>query len=182
MKDRVVMGMAFFIASEAIFFIMLVLAYVNFHKVTGPIAANHLDTIKTALFSVALLSSSLTIWLAEKAREEEKNSFKFWLFLTILLGTIFLVGQGFEYSHLISENITISRGLFGSTFFTLTGFHGLHVFIGLLLLILLFALSFFGRKGEPTPIGLQSIALYWHFVDAVWVVVFSVVYLWRYAG
>jgi heme/copper-type cytochrome/quinol oxidase subunit 3 len=182
MKDRVVMGMALFIGSEAIFFLMLVLAYVNFHKQSGPIAADHLDTIKTAIFSVALFSSSFTVWLAEKAREEEKSSFKIWLFLTILLGTIFLVGQGFEYAHLISENITISQGLFGSTFFTLTGFHGLHVFIGLLLLLLLFALALFGRKHEPTQIGLQSIALYWHFVDAVWVVVFSVVYLWRYVG
>ncbi len=182
MKDRVVMGMSLFILSEAIFFLMLVLAYVNFHKVTGAMAADHLDTFKTAVFSFALFSSSFTIWLAEKAREEEKKSFKIWLFLTIFLGSVFLVGQGFEYAHLISENITISRGLFGSTFFTLTGFHGLHVFIGLLLLILLFALSLFGRKHEPTPIGLQSIALYWHFVDAVWVVVFSVVYLWRYVA
>jgi heme/copper-type cytochrome/quinol oxidase subunit 3 len=91
-----------------------------------------------------------------------------------------MTGQGLEYARLLMNNITISRDLFGSTFFTLTGFHGLHVMIGLILLLLLFGLAVLGRKDEPTHTGMQSIAIYWHFVDAVWVVVFSVVYLWRY--
>jgi heme/copper-type cytochrome/quinol oxidase subunit 3 len=179
-KDKVLLGMYLFVASEAIFFLMLVLAYVNFHKVTGAQAAALLDPTKTAMFTVALLSSSVTMLLAEKAREKGRGSAGFWLFVTILLGTVFITGQGFEYAHLIAEKITISRDLFGSTFFTLTGFHALHVLIGLILLVLLFGLAVFGRKHEPTPIGMQSIAIYWHFVDAVWVVVFSVVYLWRF--
>jgi heme/copper-type cytochrome/quinol oxidase subunit 3 len=173
--------MILFVASEAIFFLMLVLAYVNFHKVTGAQAASLLDPIKTGMFSVALFSSSFTIWLAEKSHEKESASmFKFWLFATIVLGGIFIAGQGIEYARLLMDNITISRDLFGSTFFTLTGFHGLHVLIGLCLLTLIFGLSVWGRKKEPQPDGLKSVAIYWHFVDAVWVVVFSVVYLWRY--
>jgi len=174
------MGMTIFVASEAIFFLMLVLAYANFHKVTGATAAAVLDPVKTGVYTVALLSSSFTMWLAEKAREKETNQVGLWLFVTILLGSIFMIGQGIEYFHLITEKITISRDLFGSTFFTLTGFHGLHVIVGLLLLVLLFALAIFGRKHEPTVIGMQSISIYWHFVDAVWIVVFSMVYLWRY--
>ncbi|PWT94152.1 MAG: heme-copper oxidase subunit III [Candidatus Melainabacteria bacterium] len=180
MKDRVTVGMLLFVASEAVFFLMLVLAYVNFHKQTGETAASVLDPIKTGVFTVALLSSSFTMWLAEKAREKESNSVAMWLGATIILGGIFIVGQGLEYAHLVMDKITISRDLFGSTFFTLTGFHGLHVLIGLVLLLLLLGLSVFGRKHEPTNIGMQSIAIYWHFVDAVWIVVFSTVYLWRY--
>jgi heme/copper-type cytochrome/quinol oxidase subunit 3 len=179
-KDRVLIGMTLFVASEAIFFLMLVLAYVNFHKVTGTTAAAQLDPIKTGIFSIALFTSSFTMWLAERAREKETGLVKWYLFATILLGGIFMIGQGMEYARLIMDHITISRDLFGSTFFTLTGFHGLHVMIGLLLLLTLFALALFGRKHEPTVIGMQSVAIYWHFVDAVWVVVFSVVYLWRY--
>jgi heme/copper-type cytochrome/quinol oxidase subunit 3 len=179
-KDRVLIGMLLFVASEAIFFLMLVLAYANFHKVTGATAASLLDPFKTLLFTAALLSSSVTMWFAEKAREKETNSVSLWLFATIVLGAIFMVGQGMEYAHLIMDKITISRDLFGSTFFTLTGFHGLHVLVGLVLLSLLFGLAVFGRKHEPTVIGMQAIAIYWHFVDAVWIIVFSMVYLWRY--
>jgi len=179
-KDKVLLGMYLFVASEAVFFVMLVLAYVNFHKVTGAEAASLLDPIKTGMFTLALFSSSLTMWLAERAREKGRGSAGFWLFVTIVLGAVFIMGQGFEYAHLLIEKITISRDLFGSTFFILTGFHGLHVLIGLILLLLLFGLAVFGRKHEPTAVGMQSVAIYWHFVDAVWLVVFSVVYLWRY--
>jgi len=172
--------MTLFVASEAVFFLMLVLAYASFHKVTGATAAAVLDPVKTGIFTVALLSSSFTMWLAERAREKETRGVGFWLFATIVLGSIFMIGQGAEYVHLITDKITISRDLFGSTFFTLTGFHGLHVIVGLILLALLFGLAVFGRKHEPTAIGMQAIAIYWHFVDAVWIVVFSMVYLWRY--
>ena len=120
------------------------------------------------------------MWLAERAREKETNQVGLWLFVTILLGSIFMIGQGNEYFHLITEKITISRDLFGSTFFTLTGFHGLHVIVGLDSPCSFIWLAVFGRKHEPTVIGMQSIAIYWHFVDAVWMVVFSMVYLWRY--
>jgi heme/copper-type cytochrome/quinol oxidase subunit 3 len=181
MKNRVFVGMMLFVASEAIFFLMLVLAYVNFHKITGAQAASLLDPIKTGIFSIALFSSSFTMWLAEKSHaKESRGMVTFWLLATIVLGGIFIGGQAIEYGRLLMDKITISKDLFGSTFFTLTGFHGLHVIIGLLLLTLLFAMSVWGTKKEPQHDGMMSVAIYWHFVDAVWVVVFSVVYLWRY--
>ena len=178
--NRAVLGMILFVASETIFFLLLVLAYVNFHKTTGAEAAAVLDPVKTGLFSLALLASSLTMHFAERARKKESPMLKLWLLSTVILGAVFLTGQGIEYAKLLTHNVTISENLFGSTFFTLTGFHGLHVFIGLILLIILLGLAVLGRKQELPLAGVQSVAVYWHFVDAVWVVVFSVVYLWRY--
>jgi len=180
MKQGAVLGMILFIASESIFFLLLVLAYVNFHKTTGQEAAAMLDPVKTGLFSIALISSSFTLWMAEKSRPKNKGLFRLWLFATVVLGAIFLTGQMMEYGKLITHKLTISRDLFGSTFFTLTGFHGLHVFIGLVLLSVLLGLALKGRQNEPPEPGVQSVAIYWHFVDAVWIVIFSIVYLWRY--
>jgi len=182
MKNRDILGMVLFIASEAIFFLLLLLSYVNYHRTgnVGVTAATMLDPIKTGIFSIALFTSSLTLWFAEVSRKKGKTGAGVWLLITILLGATFLTGQGFEYAHLLKEKVTISRDLFGSTFFTLTGFHGLHVLIGLIMLSMLFGLVVAGRKTEPTLSSLKSIAVYWHFVDAVWVVIFSVVYLWRY--
>jgi heme/copper-type cytochrome/quinol oxidase subunit 3 len=180
MKNRTVLGMILFVASESIFFLLLLLAYVNFHKTTGATAAAELDPLKTGLFSIALFASSLTLWFAEISRKKESVLVRLWLFVTVVLGAIFLTGQGLEYARLLTRGVTISRDLFGSTFFTLTGFHGLHVLIGLILISLLLGLSIFGRKQEPVLPGMQSVAIYWHFVDAVWVIIFSVVYLWRY--
>jgi heme/copper-type cytochrome/quinol oxidase subunit 3 len=180
MKNRTVLGMILFVASESIFFLLLLLAYVNFHKTTGATAAAELDPLKTGLFSIALFASSLTLWFAEISRKKESALVRLWLFVTVVLGAIFLTGQGLEYARLLTRGVTISRDLFGSTFFTLTGFHGLHVLIGLILISLLLGLSIFGRKHEPVLPGMQSVAIYWHFVDAVWVIIFSVVYLWRY--
>jgi heme/copper-type cytochrome/quinol oxidase subunit 3 len=173
--------MILFVASESIFFLLLILAYVNFHKSTGATAAAMLDPYKTGVFSIALLSSSVTLWLAEVSQKKENTSgLGWWLFATVVLGAIFLTGQGLEYANLIQHNVTISQDLFGSTFFTLTGFHGLHVFLGLLLLASMLGLVVWGRKDEPSHSGVQSIAVYWHFVDAVWVIIFSIVYLWRF--
>jgi heme/copper-type cytochrome/quinol oxidase subunit 3 len=180
MKSRAVLGMILFVASESIFFLLLLLAYVNFHKATGATAAAMLDPIKTGTFSIALISSSFTLWMAEVARKKESNLVGFWLLITVLLGSTFVVGQGLEYANLLKNHVTISQSLFGSTFFTLTGFHGFHVLIGVIMIALLFGLVVLGKKQEPTLSSIQSIAVYWHFVDAVWVVIFSVVYLWRY--
>ncbi len=93
---------------------------------------------------------------------------------------VFLVGQGLSSDDLIHRNVTISRDLFGTTFFTLTGFHGLHVIIGLIMLRILLGLTLFGRAEEPRWDAMESVSLYWHFVDTVWVVIFAVVYLWAF--
>jgi heme/copper-type cytochrome/quinol oxidase subunit 3 len=161
---------------------LLILAYVNFHKQygTGAMAAWHLDVVKTGVFSIALFASSFTLWLAEKAHEKRSGLAILWMLVTIALGGIFLCGQAIEYTELIRENLTISRDLFGTTFFTLTGFHGFHVIVGLILLVVALWIMARGKEHEITEAGLTSVSLYWHFVDAVWVAVFSVVYLWRY--
>jgi len=180
--NRNILGMLLFIGSESVFFLLLILAYVNFHNQygIGAMAAWHLDVVKTGMFSIALFSSSFTMWLAEKAHAKRSGFAILWMLATIGLGATFITGQGSEYIGLIRENLTISRDMFGSTFFTLTGFHGLHVIIGLILLAVALWVMMRGKEHEITEAGLTSVSLYWHFVDLVWVAVFSVVYLWGF--
>lgn len=171
------LGMAIFLGSEAVFFILLILGYLNFRSASNPVAAQHLEPAVTALFTASLLASSLTLWQAERGFRNQRPSAPAWLLITLVLGAIFLAGQGMEYMKLFHENITPAQGLFGTTFFTLTGLHGLHVLTGLLILAILswLALKGFFRRGQPT--ALETFALYWHFVDGVWIVIFAVVYL-----
>jgi heme/copper-type cytochrome/quinol oxidase subunit 3 len=180
-NNRMLVG--FFIASESIFFLMLILAYVNFHgsETDGPTAVNSLNPVVTGIFSLFLFASSFTIWLAGKSLRN-KNHFmlKIWILTTIVLGAVFIFGQGLEWSGLIDKNITISRNVFGTTFFTLTGFHGFHVCVGLIMLSLLLGLALAGDFKGPKSDAVECISLYWHFVDVVWVVVFSVIYLWAF--
>jgi cytochrome c oxidase subunit 3 len=175
------LGMLLFIASEGIFFLLLVLAYVFYHHAAsnGDEAARVLNTARTGVFSLFLFASSATAQRAGASlRRRRIRAVRGWLFATVALGAIFLVGQAREYLGLIHRDITISRDLFGTTFFTLTGFHGLHVFLGLLMLAILLLLSS-GRSVILLENGvLEGVSIYWHFVDAVWVVIFAVVYLW----
>ncbi len=174
-------GVELFVLSEAVFFLLLILAYVFYHHRTGTggEAAAHLDPVRTGIYSVFLLASSATMWRAEaNAKRSRRRSVRIWLLATIVLGAVFLIGQGREYADLIQRKVTISRDLFGTTFFTLTGFHGLHVLIGLLVLGIFAVLMFAAQKEDAVDTGLHAAAVYWHFVDAVWVVIFTVVYLW----
>lgn len=174
------LAMLLFLASEAIFFLMLVLSYVYFRASPDFEGVQRLDPLKTGIFSLLLFSSSGTIWLAERSLHQQRHGrFCLWLFATITLGLIFLAGQGWEWYGLINEQITISHTLFGTTFFTLTGFHGLHVLVGLLLLSIVLLLGLMGDYKGTHSRAVESIALYWHFVDGVWVVLFVVIYLWR---
>lgn len=175
------LAMKLFVASESVFFLLLILAYVIFHQKdnTGVQAARFLDTTRTGIYSLFLFSSSLTIWLAGRSSmHDNKRGVVTWLGATILLGAVFLFGQGAEYADLIRHHVTISRDTFGTTFFTLTGFHGLHVFLGLVMLAILFATGIFGREHEPNGSALESISIYWHFVDVVWILIFTIIYLW----
>ena len=172
--------MLLFIASEAVFFIVLILAYVVYHR-TSPSAADayrYLDVPRTAVFTACLIFSSFTMHHAGiHLKIGRRRPALAWLLATIVLGTVFLAGQGSEYVTLISEDVTISRDLFGTTFYTLTGFHGFHVFIGLIMLGTLFGLELKQRVTSPSE-AVESISIYWHFVDAVWLVIFPVIYLW----
>lgn len=169
-----------FIASEAFFFLALIIAYIYYSHIDGKLSesSKYLDVIKTSIFTLFLLFSSLTIVFAEsKLKQGKKNIVLSLISATIVLGVIFLVGQILEYRRLFSVNLTISRNVFGSSFFALTGFHGLHVMIGIIVLSLIFLLIYSGKFRKIESSAFAAVSIYWHFVDAVWIVVFSVVYL-----
>ena len=170
-----------FIASEAAFFLILVITYVFFSyaaHASGPTASSVLDVRKTGAFTACLLASSGTLWLSERSLDrKEHGGAARWLFVTIALGMVFLGGQGSEYLGLYRHGITVSTNLFATTFFTLTGLHGLHVTAGLVALAIVLGLALAGDFRRRRSTLLRAVGLYWHFVDAVWLVVFSVVYL-----
>lgn len=181
LADKNRLGMVCFIASESVFFVFLILAYVYYHLLgtTGPTATTTLDPVKTGIYSVFLLSSSATIWWAGRSLARKNHTGLIGgLTATVVLGGIFLFGQAQEYLHLLNDQVTISRNLFGTTFFTLTGFHGLHVFVGLLAITILAGLAVLGDFKGPHSSAVETITLYWHFVDVVWVIIFAIVYLW----
>jgi heme/copper-type cytochrome/quinol oxidase subunit 3 len=171
------------VGSEVIFFLSLIVAYLYFWR-SGNFqrqATEHLHLKTTAIFTVLLLSSSFTFWRAEAAYKNGKEKWmKIWLASTIGLGLIFLGGQGREYYNLVKENLTISKSEFGSSFYTLTGFHGLHVFVGLVLLSILLLLTVKGYFKTSGSTVIRTIGIYWHFVDAVWVFVFTTIYVLPY--
>jgi cytochrome c oxidase subunit 1/cytochrome c oxidase subunit I+III len=172
-----------FIASEAGFFLILIIAYVFFnfgtgHEAAGPSAATVLDVKKTAAFTACLFASSFTLWLSERSLDrKEHGAAARWLFVTIALGGVFIVGQGSEYLGLYQRGVGVATNLFATTFFTLTGFHGLHVTVGLFALMITLGLVLTGDFRRRSSSLLRSVGLYWHFVDVVWLVVFSIVYL-----
>jgi len=171
------------IGSEAIFFICLIVSYLYFRR-TGNFeqqVAKHLHIKTTAVFTVFLLCSSFTFWRAQKNHQRENNNaVKSWLAATILLGIIFLAGQGHEYYTLIKEDVLINKNEFGSSFYTLTGFHGLHVFIGLIILSTALLLNINGFLKNRSSTVLSTVGIYWHFVDVVWIFVFTTIYVLPY--
>jgi cytochrome c oxidase subunit 1/cytochrome c oxidase subunit I+III len=173
-------GVLAFIISETGFFGVLILAYLFFNASpqAGP-NSHDLDLRKTVFFSLCLFASSFTIWRSEVSqRKGNHRGMSTWLAATILLGGIFIVGQGMEYWGLLKSGVTISSNLFATTFFTLTGFHGLHVLVGLIILLIVLGLALGGafKKGGHSP-ALEAAGYYWHFVDVVWVFVLTVVYI-----
>jgi cytochrome c oxidase subunit 3 len=129
--------------------------------------------------TICLLSSSLTVYLAVRAlRKNKVRLCSLWLAATVLLGSIFLAGAAREWYQLIYEHgLTIRTNLFGTTFYSLVGLHATHVVVGLIMLTLALVFALLGRVSEANAERLDVLSLYWHFVDAVWVVVFSVVYV-----
>ncbi|HLJ93752.1 MAG TPA: cytochrome c oxidase subunit 3 [Gemmataceae bacterium] len=175
-------GMLTFLFSEVAFFGTLIMAYVYFlHQTTQeeptPRQVFHLPTVLAA--SACLFSSSATIHLAERALHRDSvRGFLAWWGLTIVLGVLFLVGTGLEWNDLLSTwGLTMSRNLFGTTYFTLVGFHALHVTIGVLVMSIVFGLAQGRQITAANRTGVEVVAWYWHFVDGVWVVVFTLVYL-----
>jgi cytochrome c oxidase subunit III len=174
-KGRV--GMFTLIAAESAIFVIFVLAYLFYlgKSLSGPTTA----ILRPPLFfTVCLLSSSFTVHLAVAAlRRGRQAPFLGWWVLTFTLGALFLTGTGLEWKHLIGEGLTIRTNLFGTTYYSLVGLHALHVLVGLLLLGAVIVLALLRRVGQPQSHQIDVLSLYWHFVDAVWVVVFTVVYV-----
>jgi cytochrome c oxidase subunit III len=171
-------GMLSLIIAESAIFTIFVVAYIYYigRSVSGPTPAQVLDI--PWFNSVCLFSSSATIIFAEHAIQHGRmRAFAAWWALTMLLGIEFLAGTAIEWHKLIfADGLTIRTNLFGTTFYSLVGLHATHVVVGLLMLSLVMILTLLGRVQQRHAERIQVLALYWHFVDAVWVVVFTVVY------
>ena len=172
-------GMACLIIAESAIFTIFVVAYLFYvgKSLSGPTPREVLET--PVFYTICLLSSSLTIHLAGKLLERGRRTafLVLWL-LTIVLGALFLYGTGQEWHRLIYERgLTISTNLFGTTYYSLVGLHAFHVTAGLSLLTIVLLFGLAGRVGPEQSARVDVLSLYWHFVDAVWVVVFTVVYV-----
>jgi cytochrome c oxidase subunit 1/cytochrome c oxidase subunit I+III len=179
--DKAAVAAWSFIASEAGFFLILIIAFVFFNagaRSDPASLARLLDVPKTGAFTACLLASSGTLWMSERELEHDRNARAVgWLALTVALGAVFMVGQAGEYLGLFQKGVGVATNLFATTFFTLTGFHGLHVTVGLVALGVLLARAIAGDfRGRRSSV-LRAVGLYWHFVDVVWLVVFTLVYV-----
>jgi cytochrome c oxidase subunit III len=172
-------GMLCLIAAESAIFTIFVVAYIYYigKSLSGPTPKGVLELPIFA--TVCLLSSSLTIHAAVHAlRKANHQGFRLWWFVTLVLGSIFLVETAREWHHLIyDKGLTISTNLFGTTYYSLVGLHAFHVCVGLIGLLTILLLAIVGRVQQAHAKNVDTFALYWHFVDVVWVVVFSVVYI-----
>jgi cytochrome c oxidase subunit 3/cytochrome o ubiquinol oxidase subunit 3 len=172
-------GMACLIIAESAIFLIFVVAYLYYigRSLSGPTPREVLET--PIFFTICLLSSSLTIHLASRFLERDKRGgFLILWFLTIVLGALFLYGTAREWHRLIYEHgLTISTNLFGTTYYSLVGLHATHVTVGLLMLTIVLLFGLMGRVGREQSARIDVLSMYWHFVDTVWVVVFTVVYV-----
>jgi len=172
-------GMFALIAAEAAIFTIFVVAYLFYvgKSLTGPMP---MDVLRVPVFyTICLLSSSLTIHLAAKSlRRGSVPRFAILWLATIVLGAIFMYGTATEWHRLIyRDGLTISTNLFGTTYYSLVGLHGFHVLVGLVSLSILMALTLLGSVKQEHAERVDVLSIYWHFVDTVWIVVFTVVYV-----
>jgi cytochrome c oxidase subunit 3 len=178
-------GIGLMIVSEITFFGTLIAAYVFYigRDINPPYPQDVLEVsfapFKVLFNSVFLLISSVWIWLAVRAlRRGRMGAFKFWWALTALCGAEFLVGTGMEwYDMIVNDGVWIGTNLFGSGFYTVVGFHAFHVTMGLIVLTLILILALLGHVTPRNVEKIDLVSWYWHFVDGIWIVVFSVVYI-----
>ena len=171
-----------FIGSECLFFASLISTYMVYKaaSVTGPYPNEILNIPLTSVSTFVLLTSSLAMVLALNAvHKGSKAGALTWLMATAVLGMIFLGFQAYEFTHFVHEGLTIKTNIFGSSFFVLTGFHGAHVAVGVLWLLTLWVLTLRGKIGKEDALKVEIAGMYWHFVDVVWIVIFTLVYLIR---
>ncbi|MDF5726903.1 MAG: heme-copper oxidase subunit III [Rhizonema sp. PD38] len=180
-KGNGMFGMSVFLLSESIVFLSFFATYIMLRTSTPdwyPAGVSGLELLKPTINTVILVSSSGVIYLAERALDRNQiMKFRVLLLTTALMGTYFLYGQAVEWSSL---TFGLTTGSFGSTFYLLTGFHGLHVFTGLLLQLMVLIRSLTPDHATPeSHFGFSATSLFWHFVDIIWIILFALVYLWR---
>jgi len=178
--DNRMFGFIIFLLSESVIFFSFFVGYIVYKTNSLdwlPVGVTGLEIREPAINTVILVSSSLTIYLAEKCLHN-KNLWRFrafWL-LTIAMGSYFLYGQAVEWSGLA---FGFGDGVFGGTFYLLTGFHGLHVFTGVLLQSIMLLRSFIPNNYDKGEFGVASTSLFWHFVDVIWIILFLLIYIWQ---
>ena len=174
------LGFWTFMGSETLFFGSFIATYMIYvgRSVQGPYPHDVLDIPLTTISTFELLMSSLAmvLALASVQRGSRKGTLT-WLLTTAALGLVFLGFQAYEFTHFYHEGLTLSTNLFGSSFFILTGFHGAHVTIGVIWLLILWLQTLGGRIGPADALKVEIAGLYWHFVDIVWIVIFTLIYL-----
>jgi heme/copper-type cytochrome/quinol oxidase subunit 3 len=169
-----------FLGSECLFFGSLIAAYLLYRNrnVTGPYPDELFDIPFTSVSSFVLLMSSLSMVLALAAIQQGNvRKMRIWLLATSMLGLVFLGGQAFEFTEFYREGLRLDTNMFGTTFFVLTGFHGAHVTVGVLILMSLWSGSFKGLVTQEQALTVEIAGLYWHFVDIVWIIIFTMIYL-----
>lgn len=177
------LGVILFMSSEIFLFGALFATYFSFKAASGhwPDTEVHLPLLKTFIFSLFLFASSGTVHMAEKhLHAGNHKAFLQWWGATIALGAIFLGGQVNEYMTLISEGAVLGSGHFVTTFYMITGTHGLHVLAGIVALIVVFIRGLKGQFNQKRNLAPLGASMYWHFVDAIWVVVFTVLYIFPF--
>ena len=174
------MGMWVFLCSEIMFFTGLIGSYIvlRFASPVWPHPGNTLNIWLTALNTFILICSSVTMVQAlASVRDGDIRKLKLFLSLTLLFGAIFLSIQAYEYRHLLHKGFNPHASLFGSVFYTTTGFHGFHVFCGVICMAFVTGKAFLGKYTPAHHQGVETIGLYWHFVDLVWIILFTIIYL-----
>jgi heme/copper-type cytochrome/quinol oxidase subunit 3 len=181
-----------FLASDCMFFGALIATYMIYRGQaetvaeagagTGPFPHELIDIPYTSVSAFVLLMSSMTMVLALAGLQRgDLRASRLWTFATAALGIIFLGGQYFEFTEFYHEGLGFTTNMYGTTFFTLTGFHGTHVTIGVIWLLSLLFVSLRGGLKQEDSLDLEIAGLYWHFVDIVWIVIFTLVYLIPYS-
>jgi heme/copper-type cytochrome/quinol oxidase subunit 3 len=174
------LGFWVFLGSETLFFGSLIGTYMVYkdQSVVGPYPVDVLDIPLTTISTFVLLMSSLAVVIALDALQRgNRKAALFWIMMIVVLGLGFLGFQAYEFTHFYHVGLTLQTNLFGSSFFILTGFHGAHVSVGVMWLLLLWIDCLRGRLGPENAIRLEIAGLYWHFVDIVWIAIFTLIYL-----
>ena len=173
------MGMWLFLGSDCLLFGALISTYLLLrHRGTGLGPEDVFDIPFTSVSSFVLLMSSVSmVFAVSSIARADHPKLRLWLLVTAMLGGVFIAGQVYEFTSFYREGLGYTTNLFSSAFFSLTGFHGVHVTVGIVMLMSLFVMSLTGRLSEERAETVEIVGLYWHFVDVVWVLIFTIVYL-----